>query len=517
MSKEFNFSLSGIARIFQIGKSGKKIRSQSDSIEFLNSDETDFSPIKIADPTEEDHAVTYRWVKENLLLNWGPPVGTITDLRSILPTDRRDKQIRYVEDEKGYWQFDFESILPEPDPTDSKRVLVPNDITPPSPGRWIWTRGRTERHTDLLGLEIGDDHPQYQLRSEKESENGYAGLDGARGLKIQNNDGSSWITSILRSIATETREWLLPNKNGTLATDDNFIGTDGLTPGAKGLVPQPVTADIEKFLSAKGTWEENRLLYNTDIKTADYTAKQYERVLVDTSSPVIITLPPSPTDGVMLAILDVSNNASTNPIVLEPGSLAINDGLAGEEWTLDMDGIYVSLSFSAVANKWFFNEIPGTFVPLTPIGVLNSPVGNETTSAPSVNWVSTRLATKQNSLPITNALGQLSVESELRVSKPTDYNLSPAGDETLDCASFSNFRKTGGTATITLSNLGEGQEVSLLIESTGSAYVITWDGGTFKWVGSSIPTPTPSASKLDLYEFKRIGGIIIAEAKLNIG
>lgn len=43
--------------------------------------------------------------------------------------------------------------------------------------------------------------------------------------------------------------------SATDTTYSNFTGTDGQTDGAQGLVPGPLTADVDKFLSADGTWQ----------------------------------------------------------------------------------------------------------------------------------------------------------------------------------------------------------------------------------------------------------------------
>ena len=54
-----------------------------------------------------------------------------------------------------------------------------------------------------------------------------------------------------------------PKFNGTEMTGDtnvtdttyaNFVGTDGVTAGAAGLVPAPATTDADKFLKSNGTW-----------------------------------------------------------------------------------------------------------------------------------------------------------------------------------------------------------------------------------------------------------------------
>ena len=106
--------------------------------------------------------------------------------------------------------------------------------------------------------------------------------------------------------------------------------------------------------------------------------------------------------------------------------------------------------------------------------------------------------------------GNFEVEGNARYDLPTNIPLESAGNQTLDCSISSIFRKTGGTATVTLSNLGEGQVVLLILESTGSAYTITWAGYTFRWVNALIPEPSAISSRFDLFSFRRINGIVYA-------
>lgn len=90
-----------------------------------------------------------------------------------------------------------------------------------------------------------------------------------------------------------------------------------------------------------------------------------------------------------------------------------------------------------------------------------------------------------------------------------------SGSLTLDCSTQSIFRKTGGTCTITFSNLVENQQINLAMESTGSAYTLTFAGGTFKFPSGTQPTPTATAGKVDMYSFIKVNGIIYSNAILG--
>ena len=91
-----------------------------------------------------------------------------------------------------------------------------------------------------------------------------------------------------------------------------------------------------------------------------------------------------------------------------------------------------------------------------------------------------------------------------RLSSPAQ-TASAAGNETIDCSLKSIAKKTGGTATITLSNLAEGQTFTLVVTSTGSAYTLTWSP-TIQWPSGVVPSPTATASSRDIYTFTKIGG-----------
>ena len=102
-----------------------------------------------------------------------------------------------------------------------------------------------------------------------------------------------------------------------------------------------------------------------------------------------------------------------------------------------------------------------------------------------------------------------------RLSSPAQ-SASAAGNETIDCSLKSIAKKTGGTATVTLNNLAEGQTFILEVTSTGSAYTITW-APSVKWPEATIPTPSAGSSLSDIYTFIKIGGQIFGAATLGMG
>ncbi|TGL58629.1 hypothetical protein [Leptospira jelokensis] len=222
MKKLYYYLIAGISNIVQLGRRGNTLRSEPTHIEF-RSPTNSLLRVKVGNAVELTDAVSLNDLREKVLLNYGTPVQNISQLTAIPNAERRDKQIRYVEDLRSYYQFDAESNESVPNVDDPNRVFLPNDLSSINTGRWIQTRGRTEYHSDLLGIDEGDDHPQYQLRNERNNENGYPGLTSNREIEVlSGNLISGIVTSFLRSIANVARTWNLPDANGTLTTEERL-------------------------------------------------------------------------------------------------------------------------------------------------------------------------------------------------------------------------------------------------------------------------------------------------------
>ncbi|PJZ51536.1 hypothetical protein [Leptospira adleri] len=388
MNPVFDFLLRGIGSQVRIGKGGPQIKGSSSGLDIRLPDDSDFGRLRVGNPQSGNDAVNLDWIKEQVLSNWNVPVQSLSDLRAIPAFDRKDKQIREVENELAFYQFDSESTATVPDPQDVTRCVVPNDIALPNPGRWLKTTARVQQHSQLLGLASSDDHPQYQLRTEKNSVNGFPGLSndsGNPGIELISN-GS--IVSVIRSLATAAKSFFLPDKNGTLALDDPFIGATDTTNGIKGLVPFPLILDREKFLSGDGTWKTNfGSLKNSPLQNSAYTASKYERILCDVSGGGIsITLPLNPEDNTVVGILDVSNVAGTNPITVLRNGQLIEDQT--EDWQLDLDGGYWELAFSSQRESWYFLSLPA-YNNVSPSAgfISDNPLFTETSLAPSARAV----------------------------------------------------------------------------------------------------------------------------------
>lgn len=98
-----------------------------------------------------------------------------------------------------------------------------------------------------------------------------------------------------------------------------------------------------------------------------------------------------------------------------------------------------------------------------------------------------------------------------RENSPTVV-LDSEGNQEINCNTRTVFRKTGGNATLTFTNMKENQQINIAMESTGSSYSLTFAGETFKWGGGSQPTPTATADKVDIYSFIKIAGIVYGNA-----
>jgi hypothetical protein len=99
----------------------------------------------------------------------------------------------------------------------------------------------------------------------------------------------------------------------------------------------------------------------TDIKTANYTAAAADLVRCNsTAGTFSVTLPATPSDGAIVAVLDIGNTFGTNNVTVLP-----NTGKTIESDTsliLDITGTYVSFVYNSSATNWRLLETPS--VPL---------------------------------------------------------------------------------------------------------------------------------------------------------
>ena len=210
--------------------------------------------------------------------------------------------------------------------------------------------------------------------------------------------------------------------------------------------------------------------------------------------------------------LTISSNLFTYNMTVElqstsDGILFTGSSSAHNNLNIIVGGIVtnaVSFATTAVKNKAFGTlNITGSLLTIVnDLSTTKSNVWSLTTGSTIV----TETGYKTGSMRTTDGYA--------RISSPTQV-IKSAGTEVLDCSTQHIFYKTGGTATITLNNIVEGQTVNVILRSTGSAYVVTWSP-SIVWGPVGTPTPTPTASKYDFYTFIKVGSLIFGAVILSM-
>jgi len=81
----------------------------------------------------------------------GAGVADIAALRALNGADQTDKEMRLVEAAERYYRYDTAGTGAD----DGVITIVPQDITPPAPGRWFVGQAATQTHNALIGLQGG--------------------------------------------------------------------------------------------------------------------------------------------------------------------------------------------------------------------------------------------------------------------------------------------------------------------------------------------------------------------------
>lgn len=109
------------------------------------------------------------------------------------------------------------------------------------------------------------------------------------------------------------------------------------------------------------------------------------------------------------------------------------------------------------------------------------------------------LTNKTLTSPEINA-GVFAGYTEIGPSATTGTALSP------NLANGTLFRLiTNGNATITLPTPASGKSFTVVVEY-GGTHTLTWAGGTRKWVDGTVPTPTSTNGKIDVFTFVCLDG-----------
>ena len=103
-------------------------------------------------------------------------------------------------------------------------------------------------------------------------------------------------------------------------------------------------------------------LTNTLIKSADYTAQVWDRVIADTSNgSIILTLPESPSDSDRIAVVDISGTFDRFPLIIRQNSVSTEllNG-SSDDWIVNIRDAHLELFYNRQTGQWKFEEAPGS-------------------------------------------------------------------------------------------------------------------------------------------------------------
>jgi hypothetical protein len=145
---------------------------------------------------------------------------------------------------------------------------------------------------------------------------------------------------------------LVLNETGTaLALDPDTLSVTGT--GYTDLRPHT-------FIGALNTYPQN--LSNTEIKSVDYTAEVFDRVIADTGNgSIILTLPESPSDSDRIAVVDISGTFDRFPLIIRTNPVSeelLN--ASSDDWIVNIRDAHLELFYHAATGQWKFEEAPGS-------------------------------------------------------------------------------------------------------------------------------------------------------------
>ena len=146
---------------------------------------------------------------------------------------------------------------------------------------------------------------------------------------------------------------LVLNGEGTgLALDPDSLSVTGT--GYTDLRPHT-------FVGALNTYPQN-LTNTVDTKSADYTAKAFDRVIADTSNgSIILTLPESPSDSDRIAVVDISGTFDRFPLIIRTNPVSeelLN--ASSDDWIVNIRDAHLELFYHQETGQWKFEEAPGS-------------------------------------------------------------------------------------------------------------------------------------------------------------
>lgn len=106
--------------------------------------------------------------------------------------------------------------------------------------------------------------------------------------------------------------------------------------------------------------------------------------------------------------------------------------------------------------------------------------------------------------------GTIALLSDVYVGRPAVVLTGTT--PTIDWSQGHHFTETlSGNTTIKMSNMQDGQRITVKLANSGTSYTVTWPSYVF-WPST---TPTQTALKTDIYTFRNIGGTIIGRQVPN--
>jgi hypothetical protein len=583
-NKVFDFLLSGINSLVKLGKGGNTLESHLDSHVEFKKPNGELVNVRTANPIDLKDSVNLEFLRENVLLSYGAPVQNLAQLRAIPLSQRRDKQIRLVEDEQAFYQFDAESMLVVPNSDNPKLAVLPNDVPLALPGRWIKSRGRTQYHADLIGIDSGDDHPQYQLRNEKDQPTGYLGLDNngrlnattdeldeggdnqyftperAREASVEDeiNEGEKEKAPSQDAVFQELadKEPNLPSgaPNEFLDGTKNFRNVEiqdipGLEFGIQLAYDQIDILDATKepslpsgapgtYLHSDKTFKQidyseivgtppesggggaSTFLDLTDTPAAYPPARSYISANQSSTPELEYRFPSQLREDVFGVVAFQGSTTNLNTFTT-PGIFGISFGSTATGVPFTLDGTWILGGYLKVIRS--IAGLPselGMIQIFYPSRIINTGGGLFQVNNQFFNSIYIRREISNPGqwdlwvrIPTFRANRQFEFPHHARLNLASDAILPlGTGNATLACTDASIFEKSSGTATITITNMGIGQSIVLVVTNgTTVPYTLTFaSNGTesFRWQNGEQPSPTLISNSRDIYTFLKVGNII---------
>lgn len=172
------------------------------------------------------------------------------------------------------------------------------------------------------------------------------------------DDGSSPLTVSMGNSLPSVTEAHVPLARIQLNSTATALATDptsGEVVGTGYIDIRPNT-----FVGNLNTYPQN--LTNTTIKSADYTANIWDRVIADTSNgSIILTLPESPNDSDRVAVVDISGTFDRFPLIIRQNPTS-NEFLnnSSDDWIINIRDAHLELFYHDATNQWKFEEAPGS-------------------------------------------------------------------------------------------------------------------------------------------------------------